>query len=99
MFYPVGAISVPILVHLTLIRIHESETDFAKTEGIPHQRLDARVNFGVTNQVVKIGRRDQRFVVRILPIAVFVPKVRQRLEIVIEHCLETRKLGPIKHLA
>ena len=55
MFYPVGAISVPILVHLTLIRIHESETDFAKAEGIPHQRLDARVNFGVTNQVVKIG--------------------------------------------
>ena len=76
MFYPVGAISVPILVHLTLIRIHEPETDFAKAEGIPHQRLDARVNFRVTNQVVKIRRRDQRFVIRVLPVTVFVPKVR-----------------------
>jgi len=90
---------VPILVHLTLIRIHESETDFAKAEGIPHHRLDARVNFGVLNQVVKIRRRDQRFVIRVLPVTVLVPKVRQRLEIVIEHRLETRKLGPIKHLA
>ena len=90
---------MPILVRLTLIRVHEPETDFAKAEGIPHQRFDARVNFRVTNQVVKIRRRDQRFVIRVLPIAVLVPKVRQRLEIVIEHRLETRKLRHIKHLA